>query len=63
MQPWQAPEFTEIEMNAEIGAYQRDPLQEPLPEPRPLPRQAPAAATARRAVSARTAAEAPSQRG
>jgi hypothetical protein len=21
---WKAPEFTEIEMNAEIGAYQRD---------------------------------------
>lgn len=24
--PWQAPQFTEIDMNAEIGAYQRDPL-------------------------------------
>jgi hypothetical protein len=28
---WQAPEFTEIEMNAEIGAYTREP--EPASEP------------------------------
>lgn len=24
--PWQAPHFTDIDMNAEIGAYQRDPF-------------------------------------
>jgi hypothetical protein len=44
MQPWQAPEFTEIDMNAEIGAYQRDPAQAPIPTRLPLPGQATAAA-------------------
>jgi hypothetical protein len=29
--PWQAPQYTEIDMNAEIGAYQRDPLPDAEP--------------------------------
>jgi hypothetical protein len=39
--PWQAPQFTEIDMNAEIGAYQRDPLETehgPVPPYRPARR-------------------------
>jgi hypothetical protein len=41
--PWQSPQFTEIDMNAEIGAYQRDPGgadHDPAHGPVPLPAEA-----------------------
>ena len=58
---WQAPEFTEIEMNAEIGAYTRDP--EPANDPVAAALGTHAHATEPRGVPGQPDTEAASSRG